>query len=112
MGEEQDTVEMFEQISQEQETIKWGLNSIRKNEYRDYIGKKVGSLSDLLWEFVNVFSQIEKLRGGKMVDATEIRNAVNNYKAMKYCYNGNTFGWDNRINKNLDYCSYDISVRV
>ena len=88
---------------------------VKDGNFRDYSGNKIGTIENLDTEYFNVFFQLAKWSRGE-TDDTEVKDAVNHYKATKYCYRnrheGDTSGMDEIINKKLENYLYDIDVRV
>lgn len=81
-------------------------NIVKNGTFRNYDGNEIGTMENLIAEFTDAFFQISAWTKLKATDA-EVKDAMYNYRAVKYCYSGNTFGMDNKISEKLsNYCQY------
>lgn len=77
-------------------------NIVKSENYRYYDGNKIGTVENLVAQFTDALFQINRWANGEIEDGPEIKDAVNNYKAVRYCYNGDTSGMDDKINEKLE----------
>lgn len=86
--------------------------NVKHGNFRDYDGNRIGTVENLIAEFTDAFFQVNMWRSGRMV-GIGIKDAVNNYKAVRYCYNHDTSGMDDKINEELGYrcsCTFDAKI--
>ncbi len=85
--------------------------NVREGNFRDYDGNEIGTVENLVAEFTDAFYQINMWVSGRMA-GTRIKDTVNNYKAIRYCYNHDTHGMDDKINEELRHYSCTFGVKI